>query len=368
MSDTPYGDDLVRTFLAEQAGYRELSLRTAELLKRLLHEQSVQFHAITHRTKSPESLAGKLGRRHKQYHDLQSITDLAGVRVTTLFASDVIRVAAIVEQEFDVDRINSIDKRKALEPDRFGYQSLHYVVRFRTDRQQLQEHSHIADRPVEIQIRSILQHAWAEIEHDLGYKFPLSVPRHIRRRFARVAGLLEVVDDEFDALRAELLSYQGSVSDRIAVALGTLAIDLPSLREAAHRSPALATLDRAIAARRGVRLEEDLSGFYEEELEFEVALLSSLGITTVRELELLATAHCNEVVLFAECYFIFEYNWMMPGFGLLALCCFLVARTGGLDVILNHLTETQQWPKQEERNEVASGLWNAYLKMREQPA
>jgi ppGpp synthetase/RelA/SpoT-type nucleotidyltranferase len=96
---------------------------------------------------------------------------------------------------------NTIDKRKTLSPNVFGYLSVHYVVSFDKNRLKKKAFADYKDIRFEIQIRSILQHAWAEIEHDLGYKSEIEVPDEIRRKFSRLAGLLEIADSEFISLR-----------------------------------------------------------------------------------------------------------------------------------------------------------------------
>ena len=60
----------------------------------------------------------------------------------------------------------------------------------------------------EIQIKTILQHSWAEIEHDLGYKTEFEVPRNIRRSFSKAASLLETVDDIFSDIRTKRIQYR----------------------------------------------------------------------------------------------------------------------------------------------------------------
>jgi putative GTP pyrophosphokinase len=79
-------------------------------------------------------------------------------------------VAELIEREFVIDRDNTVDKRKQLDPDRFGYLSLHHIVQLGPTRSQLVEYSSFGGIKAEIQTRSILQHSWAEVEHDLGYK------------------------------------------------------------------------------------------------------------------------------------------------------------------------------------------------------
>jgi putative GTP pyrophosphokinase len=167
-----------------------------DLIRRLLKDR-VQFHSISHRIKSKPSTRQKLITGASKYTGIQALTDLLGVRIITYYSDEVDAVATIVEKEFSVDKKNSVDKRALLDPDRFGYLSLHYIVQLRKDRSQLAEYASFSELKFEIQIRSILQHAWAEIEHDLGYKSEAAIPRDIQRRFSRLAGLLEVADDEF---------------------------------------------------------------------------------------------------------------------------------------------------------------------------
>ena len=105
------------------------------------------------------------------------------MRIITYFAEEVDAVAQLIEREFTIDRKNSIDKRMALDPDQFGYLSVHYIVSLAANRSQLPEYAALSGLSAEIQIRSILQHAWAEIEHDLGYKSQTAVPRDVVRQF-----------------------------------------------------------------------------------------------------------------------------------------------------------------------------------------
>ena len=127
-----------------------------------------------------------------KYNNWNEITDLASVRVITYYATDVDKVSEILESEFDVDKEHSIDKRTSLETDRFGYCSVHHVVSMSPSRLALRECYAYAGMKREIQIRTALQHAWAEIEHDIGYKSEITIPKEMRRSSSRIAGLLEI--------------------------------------------------------------------------------------------------------------------------------------------------------------------------------
>ena len=147
-----------------------------------------------------------------------------------------------------IDEENSIDKGKLLDPDRFGYLSLHYVVSFLPSRLSLTEYRNFAEYKAEIQIRSILQHTWAEIEHDLGYKTKLAVPREVQRQFSRLAGLLELADDEFISIRNKLKQYEVNIAKVIDESPASALINKASLIEFIKSNKIANSLDRKIAA------------------------------------------------------------------------------------------------------------------------
>ena len=167
------------------------------IINNYIDERGLRIHSISSRTKDISSLWGKLINKDKQYAELNNLSDLSGIRVITFFSEDVDIIGSIIEKHFKIDEEKSIDKRKMLDPDRFGYLSLHLVCSFPDDRLKLANFSKYKGLQFEIQIRSLLQHSWAEIEHDYGYKVSREVTAEIRRHFSRLAGLLEIADSEF---------------------------------------------------------------------------------------------------------------------------------------------------------------------------
>ena len=205
-------EKIMEEYVQKRDDYSESCIETERLIKKLLKANDIVVSSITSRVKEDSKLHEKLTRAGKKgYSNLNEVTDIAGVRIVTYFSDDVDKVAKIIWDEFDVDPENSVDKRVLMEPDRFGYISLHCITNFSQDRLILTEYGHILDCKVEIQIRSILQHAWAENEHDTGYKTKESVPRELRRSFSRLAGLLEIADSEFVQIRKSLQNYEKKV-------------------------------------------------------------------------------------------------------------------------------------------------------------
>lgn len=217
------------------------------LIQELLRAAGIDAHSIRHRIKTKDSLQRKVGTKDASYDGLGDVHDLLGLRVITFFPGEVDRAAKVIEREFTIDHENSVDKRALLDPDRFGYLSLHYVASLDESRAQLTEHARFENQKFEIQIRSILQHAWAEIEHDLGYHTAGAIPDSFRRRFSRLAGLLEIADDEFETLRNEIAQYQSSVNKDISKAPESVPIDQDSILALIRSNKIIRDLDQRIA-------------------------------------------------------------------------------------------------------------------------
>lgn len=136
---------------------------------------------------------------------------MAGIRIIGYVEDDVKQICQIIEELFDCDPNNSLDKSLELGVDKVGYKSVHYVCSLSKERIDLPEYERFKNMKFEIQIRTILQHSWAEIEHDKNYKFSGELPPDIQRRFKLVAGSLELADREFNQLSNDIDNYAKSV-------------------------------------------------------------------------------------------------------------------------------------------------------------
>ena len=194
-------DEILRAFDVKMRELSDFAPHVEELLCQLLADRGIRVHSVDAGVKERSSLARKVGAHQPAYASLRDVTDVLRARIVTYFPDEVDRVGELIEDEFTVDRENSRDPRATIEADKFGYQSLHFVVTLSPARAALREWARLAGWPFEIQTRTIFQHAWAEIEHDRGFHTEIDVPRGIRRRWFRVAALLETADAEFAFLR-----------------------------------------------------------------------------------------------------------------------------------------------------------------------
>ena len=168
------------------------------LVRAALDKEKVKYHVIEKRTKTVSSFKEKLCR--KGYEDpLRDFPDLSGVRVILYYPDQVDHVCSILNKIFKP--IEIVDKRELLEPDQFGYLSVHLVAEITKERASLVEWSDFEGYKVEIQVRTILQHSWAMVSHALMYKRDTEAPRSIQRKLHRLAGLFEIADEYFVSIR-----------------------------------------------------------------------------------------------------------------------------------------------------------------------
>lgn len=237
-------ENILKEFEEKKFLYQGLAEKISHLLNSLIKE-NVKPHQIQFRVKLKDSLAKKLIRKNYKYSSLTEITDIIGFRIVTYFEDDIDTIENIISTEFDIDKKNSVDKRN-LEVDKFGYRSAHFVASLNKDRLRLTEYEKYKGLKFEIQIRSILQHSWAEIEHDIGYKGASEIPKTAKRTFYRVAALLEQADIEFTKLRKEISDYEDIVEQKITDKISNVSIDKSSLIAFIKNSKIIDNIERKI--------------------------------------------------------------------------------------------------------------------------
>jgi len=258
-----------------QALFKSLAKKVADILKENVEEKQVQYHSVSFRGKSLESFTAK-AEREKYTDPVNQVKDMAGVRVITYLETDVSSIAEIIDGLFDVDWANSLDQSHLLGSDKLGYRSVHYVAKFDKDRCKLPEYKRYEGLPFEIQIRSLLQHAWAEIEHDRNYKFSGKLPTELERRFYLVAGALEMADREFVAIATEIDKYKTGVIQDLRK--GELDIEVTTASLTEYLSNRFSVLAKDIPEKRRYGPDDTLAKKIVEELKL-------FGISTLNQLD-----------------------------------------------------------------------------------
>ena len=196
--------------------FERLKAIVMELLQRCLDDNNLIVSGLEARIKTERSLAGKLELKGYKYHSLDDITDILGARIITFYSDEVDLISALVERIFEIDWSNSVDKRKMMETDRFGYMSLHYVCRIPESVYNDPTTPELNHIKFELQMRSTLQHVWANMYHDMGYKSDVEIPIEYQRNMSRLAGMLELADEQFSQIRREITDYRRSVQSLVA--------------------------------------------------------------------------------------------------------------------------------------------------------
>ncbi|WP_426247656.1 DUF429 domain-containing protein [Nocardioides sp. LHG3406-4] len=197
----------VSAYAQMQPGLRDAAVQAVELVTTVLDEAGINYLSVTGRAKTVASFAAKASRtvdgKPAFLDPLSDIGDLVGVRVITYVHSDVEAVVGLLADEVSVREDRDMGLETASEG-RFGYASRHLQIEAGPD--QHPAYPLLEGRTVQVQIRTVLQHAWAEFEHDIRYKgtIPEADRADFDRRFTLAAGLLELADREFSTIRDRL--------------------------------------------------------------------------------------------------------------------------------------------------------------------
>lgn len=194
-------EEITRVMMMYQFALNELETKI-EILKeefQLLHDYNPIEHTKS-RVKTFESIIGKIQRKNMPFN-LDSIRngikDIAGIRITCSFISDIYRIKEMLEQHFDVEIYEVKDYIKNPKPN--GYRSLHLIagvpVVMTTGREMV---------CVEIQIRTIAMDFWASLEHKIFYKYNEAVPLHLIGELKQAADAANVLDQQMERLHKEI--------------------------------------------------------------------------------------------------------------------------------------------------------------------
>jgi hypothetical protein len=132
------------------------------------------------------------------------------VRVVCLYKDDLKRIEKIISKHFEV--VEKIDKLQNKKSDQFGYGAVHFVVKLGKNSSGAR-YDDLKNLVCEIQTRTVLQDAWAIIDHHLVYKNESSIPSILRDKLNHLAGNFEKADEEFKSIREQRKVYLSQIEE-----------------------------------------------------------------------------------------------------------------------------------------------------------
>jgi len=192
--------------------YSDLGKNLQHALTLLLKEADITCLDVDYRIKDYDSFLDKVDRKGYQ-NPLEENEDFCGMRIICYFPSDIEKIGEVINKEFDV---HHYEDKSDKEIDRFGYRSYHFVVSIKEEWLSSPNFRNLRNVKAEIQVRTILMHAWADIEHKLQYKKKEHIPKIIQRKFYQLSALFELADEQFEILKDKKEEvYKKSLSERL---------------------------------------------------------------------------------------------------------------------------------------------------------
>lgn len=261
-----------------QQEFEQIKNVVIDTLRQRLENNHIVVAGLEGRVKTEKSLTGKLELKGYKYRILDDITDIIGVRIITFFSDEVDVISALVERIFEIDWENSVDKRKMLEIDRFGYMSLHYICRIPASLCTDPTIPQLNTTRFELQIRSALQHVWANMQHDTGYKSDVEVPVEHQRSLNRLAGILELADEQFSRIRKEINDYRRNVQSLVANGnFNEVPLNGDTFRSYCEHKPFKRLADKIATINQAELYEDSLMPYYN--------VLVHMGMKTIGDVE-----------------------------------------------------------------------------------
>ncbi len=194
-------EEFSRFMFSYKFGMEEVATKVGILQQEFQHLQ--QYNPIEHvssRLKSPESVLDKIARKNcaPNFEAIrETITDIAGVRVTCSFTSDVYRVSEALTRQDDITVLHVKDYVREPKPN--GYRSLHLILEVPVFLS-----TGAVTVPVEVQLRTVAMDFWASLEHKIYYKYDGVVPADISRTLSEAAETAARLDTEMEQLHRDV--------------------------------------------------------------------------------------------------------------------------------------------------------------------
>lgn len=327
-----HGEMILDEYREKRPLFEKLQAVVDGEIRRIVADNHLYVTAMESRIKKEKSLAGKLELKGHKYATLSDITDILGCRIITFYTEEVDKIAALIEKNFEVDWDNSVDKRRLLDLDRFGYMSLHYICRLPLERC---EDPEMHEYRFEVQMRTALQHVWATINHDLGYKTDIEIPREHLRNMNRIAGMLELADEQFSRIRMEITDYRRQVQALVADGdFDRVPLDGDTFRSYLELDPFHKLADRIASINQAEIYRDNLMPYLQ--------VLLRMGFKTLGDLERLLHDYSDDAYQLALHQISgTDLDIMALSVTLQNLCCVYALRKGagvnGLEYIFNSL-------------------------------
>src|SRR6266496_2354963 len=187
-------EEIKKEFERRQRYFLALEEEAKFILEGSLKKNKIKIHSMPSRIKDCVSFLDK-AKRKESTKPFDDIRDIVGLRVVCLFLSDIPRVGQVIRDAFDV--LSEDDKIEGAEVTSFGYMSFHFVAEMKKQYTGPRYDS-IAGMPFEIQVRTVLMDAWANVSHYLAYKSDTDVPKNLQRDFYALSGLFYIADSHFE--------------------------------------------------------------------------------------------------------------------------------------------------------------------------
>lgn len=203
--------EIIRSYYELLPMHQRLCDEVKYILEKKIISLGIEVGHITSRAKMLGSFCEKIERKLYE-NPLKEITDLSGVRIVYLYASDRDGLERLVEEEFEVHE--KVDKLSDQGVEKFGYGALHYIVSLK-EQHAGARYDDLRGVRCEVQIRTILQDAWAIVAHHLSYKHEDDIPNELKRKLHALSGLFETADDQFERINFARIEYQNKVKESI---------------------------------------------------------------------------------------------------------------------------------------------------------